>query len=73
LSAADDTRGLATARGYYKQQIRGYCRDARANRIKAALNERKRTGEGVPGIAKRFGIDPSTVQRIARPFADAAA
>jgi len=27
-------------------------------RILAALNERKRTGEGVRGIAKRFGVDP---------------
>jgi DNA invertase Pin-like site-specific DNA recombinase len=42
-------------------------------RIQAALNDRKRTGEGVRGIAKRFGVDPSTVQRISRPFADAAA
>jgi phage shock protein PspC (stress-responsive transcriptional regulator) len=25
-------------------------------------------GEGVRGIAKRFGVDPSTVQRISRPF-----
>jgi len=41
-------------------------------RIQAALNERKRTGEGVRGIAKRFGVDPSTVQRISRPFADMA-
>jgi DNA-binding MarR family transcriptional regulator len=39
-------------------------------RILAALSERKRTGEGVRGIAKRFGVDPSTVQRISRPFAD---
>jgi DNA invertase Pin-like site-specific DNA recombinase len=42
-------------------------------RIQAALSERTRTGEGVRGIAKRFGVDPSTVQRISRPFADAAA
>ena len=35
--------------------------------------ERNRTGEGVRGIAKRFGVDPSTVQRISRPFAVAAA
>jgi DNA invertase Pin-like site-specific DNA recombinase len=42
-------------------------------RILAALNERKRTGEGVREIAKRFGVDPSTVQRISRPFAAAAA
>ena len=38
-----------------------------------ARNERKRTGEGVRGIAKRFGVDPSTVQRISRPFVGAAA
>jgi phosphopantothenoylcysteine synthetase/decarboxylase len=31
------------------------------------------TGDSVRKIAARFGIDPSTVQRIARPFADAAA
>jgi DNA invertase Pin-like site-specific DNA recombinase len=37
-------------------------------RIQTALHERKRTGEGVRGIAKRFGVDPSTVQRIRRPF-----
>jgi hypothetical protein len=42
-------------------------------RIQAALNERNRTGEGVRGIAKRFGVDPSTVQRIARPFDGVAA
>src|SRR5438477_5592320 len=36
-------------------------------RIQAALSDRKRTGEGVRGIAKRFGVDASTVQRIARP------
>ena len=42
-------------------------------RILAALNDRKRTGEGVRGIAKRFGVDPSTVQRISRPFVGASA
>ena len=42
-------------------------------RIQTALNERKRTGEGVRGIAKRFGVDPSTVQRISRPFDGVAA
>jgi hypothetical protein len=42
------------------------------NDAPAALNERERTGEGVRGIAKRFGVDPSTVQRISRPFAVAA-
>ena len=44
----------------------------RENEIQAALNERKRTGEGVRGIARRFGVDPSTVQRMSRPFADMA-
>jgi hypothetical protein len=38
-------------------------------RIQAALNDPGRTGEGVHGIAKRFGVDPSTVHRISRPFA----
>ena len=42
-------------------------------RIQAALSERKRTGEGVRGIAKRFGVDPSTVLRVARPFVGVAA
>jgi len=42
-------------------------------RIQAALSDRKRTGEGVRGIAKRFGVDASTVQRIARPTAALAA
>jgi len=36
-------------------------------RIRDALNKPGRT-EGVRVIAKRFGIDPSTVQRISRPF-----
>jgi DNA-binding MarR family transcriptional regulator len=37
-------------------------------RILAALKAPGRT-EGVRKIAKRFGVDPSTVQRISRPFA----
>jgi DNA invertase Pin-like site-specific DNA recombinase len=36
-------------------------------RILAALKTPGRT-EGVRKIAKRFGVDPSTVQRISRPF-----
>jgi DNA invertase Pin-like site-specific DNA recombinase len=36
-------------------------------RIQAALKAPGRT-EGVRKIAKRFGVDPSTVQRISRPF-----
>src|SRR6516162_1632527 len=40
-------------------------------RILAALKAPGRT-EGVRKIAKRFGVDPGTVQRISRPF-DAAA
>jgi DNA invertase Pin-like site-specific DNA recombinase len=36
-------------------------------RILAALSEPGRT-EGVRKIAVRFGVDPSTVQRISRPF-----
>jgi hypothetical protein len=37
-------------------------------RIHAALKARKETGDSVRKIAARFGIDPSTVQRISRPF-----
>jgi DNA invertase Pin-like site-specific DNA recombinase len=36
-------------------------------RIREALNKPGRT-EGVRKIAARFGGDPSTVQRISRPF-----
>jgi hypothetical protein len=45
------------------------------HRIVAAsgVHPAKRTGEGVRGIAKRFGVDPFTVQRISRPFDGAAA
>jgi len=35
--------------------------------IRAALKAPGRT-EGVRKIAKRFGVDPGTVQRISRPF-----
>jgi DNA invertase Pin-like site-specific DNA recombinase len=42
-------------------------------RISAALKARKDTGDSVRKIAARFGVDASTVQRIARPFVDAAA
>jgi DNA invertase Pin-like site-specific DNA recombinase len=38
-------------------------------RIREALNKPGRT-EGVRKIAARFGVDPSTVQRISRPFGD---
>ena len=41
-------------------------------RILAALKAPDRT-EGVRKIAARFGVDPSTVQRISRPFDGASA
>ena len=41
-------------------------------RILAALKAPGRT-EGVRKIAARFGVDPSTVQRISRPFDNAGA
>jgi DNA invertase Pin-like site-specific DNA recombinase len=37
-------------------------------RISAALKARQDTGDSVRKIAARFGVDPSTVQRISRPF-----
>ncbi len=42
-------------------------------RILAALNARQQTGDSVRKIAARFGVDPSTVQRISRPFDGAVA
>jgi DNA-binding MarR family transcriptional regulator len=42
-------------------------------RILTALKARKDTGDSVRRIAARFGIDPSTVQRISRPFDASAA
>ena len=65
--------GLRRAKDEDKQLGRPRIAPELEKRIQVALNERKRTGEGVRGIAKRFGIDPVTVQRIARPFAGAAA
>ncbi len=41
-------------------------------RISAALKARKETGDSVRKIAARFGVDPSTVQRISRPLDGAA-
>jgi DNA invertase Pin-like site-specific DNA recombinase len=41
-------------------------------RISIALRARKETGDSVRKIAARFGVDPSTVQRISRPLNGAA-
>jgi DNA invertase Pin-like site-specific DNA recombinase len=65
--------GLRRAKDEGKQLGRPRIAPELEKRIQTALNERKRTGEGVRGIAKRFGVDPSTVQRIARPFVGVAA
>jgi DNA invertase Pin-like site-specific DNA recombinase len=43
------------------------------SRILAALKARKDTGDSVRKIAARFGVDPSTVQRISRPLGENAA
>jgi DNA invertase Pin-like site-specific DNA recombinase len=59
--------GLRRAKGEGKRLGRPPIPPELEKRIQIALNERKRTGEGVRGIAKRFGVDPSTVQGIARP------
>jgi DNA invertase Pin-like site-specific DNA recombinase len=65
--------GLRRAKGEGKRLGRPRIAPELEKRIQTALNERGRTGEGVRGIAKRFGVDPSTVQRISRPFVGVAA
>ena len=64
--------GLARARSEGKQLGRPRIAPELEKRILAALNKPGRT-EGVRKIAARFGVDPSTVQRISRPFAGAGA
>jgi DNA invertase Pin-like site-specific DNA recombinase len=65
--------GLRRAKGEGKQLGRPRIAPELEKRIQTALSDRARTGEGVRGIAKRFGVDPSTVQRISRPFDGAVA
>jgi DNA invertase Pin-like site-specific DNA recombinase len=64
--------GLARAKSEGKQLGRPRIAADLEKRILAALNKPGRT-EGVRKIAARFGVDPSTVQRIARPFEGASA
>jgi DNA invertase Pin-like site-specific DNA recombinase len=59
--------GLKRARSEGKRLGRPPLAPALVERIRAALNKSERT-EGVRKIAVRFGGDPSTVQRISRPF-----
>jgi len=64
--------GLARARSEGKQLGRPRIAPELEKRILAALKAPGRT-EGVRKIAARFGVDPSTVQRISRPFDGASA
>lgn len=59
--------GLARAKEEGKQLGRPRIAAELEGRILAALKAPGRT-EGVRKIAARFGVDPSTVQRISRPF-----
>src|SRR6516164_6034640 len=59
--------GLKRARSEGKRLGRPPLAPALVERIREALNKPGRT-EGVRRIATRFGVDPSTVQRISRPF-----
>jgi DNA invertase Pin-like site-specific DNA recombinase len=63
--------GLRRAKSEGKQLGRPRIDADLENRILAALKARNRT-EGIRKIAKRFGVNPSTVQRISRPFDGAA-
>jgi DNA invertase Pin-like site-specific DNA recombinase len=64
--------GLRRAKDEGKQLGRPRIAPELEERILTALRAPNRT-EGVRKIAKRFGVDPSTVQRISRPFGAAAA
>jgi DNA invertase Pin-like site-specific DNA recombinase len=59
--------GLKRARSEGKRLGRPPLSSVLVGRIRDALNTPGRT-EGVRKIAARFGVDPSTVQRISRPF-----
>jgi DNA invertase Pin-like site-specific DNA recombinase len=59
--------GLRQAKAEGKQLGRPRIAPELEARILAALKAPGRT-EGVRKIAKRFGVDPGTVQRISRPF-----
>ena len=61
--------GLARARGEGKRLGRPPIAPALEKRIREALATPGRPGVRV--IAKQFGVDPGTVQRISRPFAAA--
>jgi DNA invertase Pin-like site-specific DNA recombinase len=65
--------GLRRAVSEGKQLGRPRIAAAMESRILAALKARKDTGDSVRKIAARFGVDPSTVQRISRPFGENAA
>ena len=59
--------GLRRAKAEGKQLGRPRISAELEQQILAALRAPDRT-EGVRKIAKRFGVDPGTVQRISRPF-----
>ena len=59
--------GIKRVRSEGKRWGRPPMAPALEKRIREALNKPGRT-EGVRKIAARFGVDPSTVQRISRPF-----
>jgi DNA invertase Pin-like site-specific DNA recombinase len=61
---------LARARSEGKRLGRPTIPQAKEDAIRAALSQPGRPGVRV--IAKQFGVDPSTVQRINRPFDEAA-
>jgi DNA invertase Pin-like site-specific DNA recombinase len=63
--------GLARARSEGKRLGRPAIPQEKEDAIRAALSQPGRPG--VRKIAKQFGVDPSTVQRISRPFEGGAA
>jgi DNA invertase Pin-like site-specific DNA recombinase len=60
--------GLRRAKEEGKQLGRPRIAADLETRILTALKARTQTGDSVRKIAARFGVDPSTVQRVSRPF-----
>jgi DNA invertase Pin-like site-specific DNA recombinase len=66
--------GISGAKGRDKRPgFHALCRDAAQRKFDLVMAWSVDRLEGVRKIAARFGVDPSVVQRISRPFGGASA